>query len=385
MTLSGMKIFEYLPAFQKSQCANCGECGCSSCMAFAVKLAEGSVPYDRCKHLPKELKLRYLKDLKTCQKTIRIDNLEIGGENVLYRHEKKFVNKTVLAVVVDCGKPDFQEKLERIQSFSISRANKNYKIDLVILKNNENYTIKNLCDETVYISESDFEKLTLIKISDNSFNKTVKSLVNIREKAIKEKDEKYINPTCVFIKAGLNSYETCARASHYICKYANMIVFEDFEEELFSTLITLRQSIYTDPQKPLQVEPKIYEFNNPDENSIVFMTTNFSLTFQAVATELENLKVPSYLIVVPSGGMGVLTAWSAEKFTAKVVAKTLKKFNFYQRVKNRKIIIPGLLEHMKGELEQILPDFEFIVGTIEAYAIADFVNYLTSNPSISNT
>lgn len=385
MTLSGIKIFEYLPASKNKQYANCGECGCSTCMAFAVKLADGKVSYDRCKHMSKELKNRYLKELKHSQKTMRIDSLKIGGENVLYRHENKFVNKTVFAVVVDCAKPDFMQKLKQIQDFQIIRENKKYKVDLVILKNSENSVIKNLCDETVYISENDFEKLSLIKILDNNFTKTVKKLINYRKKAILDKDEKALNPVCVFIKPGLSSYEVCARASYYVCKYANLIVFEEFEEELFSTLITLRQSIYTDPQRPLQVRSGMYEFNNPDENSIVFMTTNFSLTFYAVASELENLKVPSYLIVLPSAGMSVLTAWSAEKFTAKIIAKTLKKINFTQKVKTRKIIIPGLLEHLKEELEEVLPEFEFIVGTVEAYEISDFVDYLISNPSINNT
>ena len=113
-----------------------------------------------------------------------------------------------------------------------------------------------------------------------------------------------------------------------------MLLLEDFDENLISTLMTLRQNIFTDPQKPLQAEAGIYEFNNPDENSIIFMTTNFALTYYAVANELESLPVPSYLIVVPADGMSVLTAWSAEKFTAKIAANTLKKFNFAQKMKN---------------------------------------------------
>ena len=156
-----------------------------------------------------------------------------------------------------------------------------------------------------------------------------------------------------------------------------MLIFDEFNEALISTLMTLRQNIFTDPQKPLQVEAKIYEFNNPDQNSIIFMTTNFALTFFAVANELESLNVPSYLIVTPADGMSVLTAWSAEKFTAKMVAKILKKWDFANKVKNRKIIIPGLLAHMKDELEEEIhlagDDFEIVVGTVEAYAIGDFV------------
>ena len=147
-----------------------------------------------------------------------------------------------------------------------------------------------------------------------------------------------------------------------------MLLKQTIDESLFTTLMILRENIFTDPQKPLKVEPKIYEFNNPDENSLIFLTTNFALTFFAVANELENLDRPSYLIVTPADGMSVLTAWSAEKFTAQMVVKTLK---------NWKIIIPGLLAHMKKELETEIKsanlDFEIVIGTIDAFAIADFV------------
>lgn len=376
MNLSGLQIFKFLPGAKKTEHANCKECGCPTCMAFAIKLAQKQVSYERCKYMPEELKKLCLKNIKPPQKTINIDGLNIGGENVLYRHEKTFVNKTIFAVMLDCKDKDFHEKLERIKSFEINRINERLKVDLVILKNDKNYKINNLCDETVYIREEEFLKLSLIKIEDNNFKNTSKKLKTIREKAIIGRDEKYSNPVYVHFKHNKNLYELCARAGYYLCKYANMLVFEDFDESLFATLMTLRQNIYTDPQKPLQVKSKIYEFNNPDENSMVFMTTNFALTFFAVANELKNLNIPSYLIVTPAEGMSVLTAWSAEKFTAQMVAKTLKKFDFKNKVKTRKIIIPGLLAHMKKELEEVLPDFEIIIGTIEAYSIEDFIKKL---------
>lgn len=373
MNLSGLQIFKYLPGAKKAEHTNCKECGCPTCMAFAIKLAQKQVSYDRCKYMPDELKKLCIKNMKAPQKTIKIDGLKIGGENVLYRHEKTFVNRTVIAAILDCKAPDFKEKLDRIRNFEISRVNEKMKVDLVILRNSDKNKIKNLCDETVYIEEKEFLKLSLKKIDDESFKKTSQKLIDIRTKAIVERDEKYSEPVYVYFKPNPNKYELCAKASYYLCKYANMLIFEDFDESLFATLMTLRQNIFTDPQKPLQVEAKVYEFNNPDENSIVFMTTNFALTFFAVANELENLNVPSYLIVTPAEGMSVLTAWSAEKFTAQMVAKTLKKFDFANKVKTRKIIIPGLLSHMKEELEEALPDFEIIIGTIEAYAISDFV------------
>lgn len=159
------------------------------------------------------------------------------------------------------------------------------------------------------------------EIVDEEFSKTSEELISIRTKAVLEKDENFSNPVYVYFKHSQDLNLLCAKASFYICKYANMIVFEDFDEAVITTLMTLRQNIFTDPQKPLQVESKIYEFNNPDENSLIFMTTNFALTFYAVANELESLPVPSYLIVTPADGMSVLTAWSAEKFTAQMVAK----------------------------------------------------------------
>ena len=377
MNLSGMQIFKYLPAAKKAEHTNCKECGCPTCMAFAIKLAQKQVSYDRCKYMPKELKALCAKNMKTPQKTISIDNLKIGGENVLYRHEKTFVNPTILATVLDCKAPDFEDKLKRIKKFEITRVNETMRVNLVILRNDEGYKINNLCDETVYIREKDFDKLSLTKIIDGNFKDTAKKLVDIRKKAIVDRNEKFSNPVYVYFKSTKNLDDLCARASYYLCKYANMLVFEDFDEALFATLMTLRQNIFTDPQKPLQVESKIYEFNNPDENSIIFMTTNFALTFFAVANELESLNVPSYLIVIPAEGMSVLTAWSAEKFTAQIVAKTLKKFDLVNKVKTRKIIIPGLLEHMKEELEEALPEFEIVVGTIEAYAISDFVKNIS--------
>lgn len=376
MNLSGMQIFKYLPAAKKAEHTNCKECGCPTCMAFAIKLAQKQVTYDRCKYMPKDLKVLCAKNMRAPQNTIKIDNLKIGGENVLYRHEKTFVNKTVMAVILDCKASDFEEKLKRIKNFEINRVNENMKVDLVILKNAKTFKMNNLCDETVYMKEEDFKKLSLKKIEDKNFKETIKELVLTRTKAVKDRDPKYFDPVYVHLKHTDNLMDLCARAGYYICKYANMLVFEDFDEALFSTLMTLRQNIYTDPQKPLQVESKIYEFNNPDENSIVFMTTNFALTYFAVANELENLKVPSYLVIVPSEGMSVLTAWSAEKFTTQIIAKTLKKLKLAEKIKTRRIIIPGLLTDMKDELQEEIPEFEFVIGTVEAYAIADFVDNL---------
>lgn len=371
MTMSGLQIFKYLPAAKKAENSNCKKCDCPTCMAFALKLAKGNIEISKCPYVSDELVNIFEHETKQPQKTVCINDLKIGGENVLYRHEKTFINQTAFAVIIDTDRPDWQNKLKRIETYEIKRVNEIMKVDLVIFKG----TIQPNTDLN-HISYKEFCNLGIKIIEDKEFSSTAQELIATRIKAVKTKDEQYSAPIGVYFKGITLNSNICARAAFYICKYANILLFEDIDEAMFSTLMTLRQNIYTDPQKPLQVESKIYEFNNPDENSLIFMTTNFALTFFAVANELESLPVPSYLIVTPAEGMSVLTAWSAEKFTAQMVAKTLKSLNFASRVKNRKIIIPGLLAHMKEELEEAIDDFEIVIGTVEAYAISDFVKNL---------
>ena len=373
MEMTGLQIFKFLPAAKKEEHSNCKECGCPTCMAFALKLAKKNIDIEKCPYIKDELKEKYAHSVKHAQETVEFCGLKIGGENVLYRHEKTFINRTVFAVLVDCANRDYLEKINRINAFEIKGVNENFKVDLIILKN---FNGENIHSTVSTITQEEFEKLPITNIIDSDFQNTKNSLLTTRQKAILEKDEKFSSPMCVWITKNDDLINICARASYYICKYANMIVFEDFDESLFSTIVRLRQNIYTDPQKPLQVESDLYKFNNPNENSIIFLTTNFALTFFAVANELESLNIPSYLIVIPADGMSVLTAWSAEKFTANIVSKTIEKLNIREQIKTRQIIIPGLLAHTKDELQEIIPDFDFVVGTIEASAIREFVKNL---------
>lgn len=373
MEMTGLQIFKFLPAAKKEEHSNCKECGCPTCMAFALKLAKKNIDIEKCPYIKDELKEKYAHSVKHAQETVEFCGLKIGGENVLYRHEKTFINRTIFAVLVDCENRDYLEKINRINAFEIKGVNENFKVDLIILKN---FNGENIHSTVPTITQEEFEDLPITNIIDSEFQNTKNLLITTRQKAILEKDEKFSSPMCVWITKNDDLINICARASYYICKYANMIVFEDFDESLFSTIVRLRQNIYTDPQKPLQVESDLYKFNNPNENSIIFLTTNFALTFFAVANELESLNIPSYLIVIPADGMSVLTAWSAEKFTANIVSKTLEKLNIREQIKTRRIIIPGLLAHTKDELQEIIPDFDFVVGTIEASAIREFVKNL---------
>ncbi len=108
-------------------------------------------------------------------------------------------------------------------------------------------------------------------------------------------------------------YEETLEAATYILKYASLVLLKGVEIWQVLSLLTLRQNIYTDPQKPLQIEPKVYAIGSAGKNSPVLVTTNFSLTYYTVVGEVEASKVPAYIISVDTEGMSVLTAWAAEK------------------------------------------------------------------------
>lgn len=378
--LSGLQIFKYLPAAKKLPEGNCKKCSFPTCMAFALKLAKGQTEIELCPHAPEELKEIFTQSMKKPQKEVYLghkNKVLIGGENVLFRHDKTFINKTAIAVVIDTAKAGWETKLKRITDFEITRISETFKIDLIYLKGEISSELTDRLDDLgfAWIVEEDLKEIT--KIEDGEIFKTVETLTNTRKKAVLEKDEAYSNPVMIYFKHEDDIFKLMSKASFYLCKYANLLVFEDFNEALISTLMTLRQNIYTDPQKPLQVESKVYEFNNADENSLVFLTTNFALTYFAVANEIEALDKPAYLVVTPSDGMSVLTAWSAEKFTAQIAAKTVENFGLASKIKNKQIIIPGLLSHMKDEIEEALPEFEILVGPNEAYLLSDFVKAIS--------
>jgi acetyl-CoA decarbonylase/synthase complex subunit gamma len=121
------------------------------------------------------------------------------------------------------------------------------------------------------------------------------------------------------------------------------------------------------------VDAKVYPIGEPTPESPVFVTTNFSLTYFIVSGEIENSGVSAHLVVCDTEGQSVLTAWAAGKFVGETIAKFIRESGFEQQVKTRKIVIPGLVSQISGELEENLPGWEVIVGCQEASDIASFV------------
>jgi acetyl-CoA decarbonylase/synthase complex subunit gamma len=168
-------------------------------------------------------------------------------------------------------------------------------------------------------------------------------------------------------------------ASQYIAKYAGFIVLDTFDPASLYALLVLRQNIYTDPQKPIQVQPGLYEINTPDGSAPLMVTTNFSITYFSVANEIEGSGWPAYLLVTDAEGMSVLTAWAAGKFDAERIAKAVKAFEVDSKVPHKKLILPGQVAVLSGELEEELPGWEIMVGPREAVDIATYLKTMWSN------
>lgn len=158
-----------------------------------------------------------------------------------------------------------------------------------------------------------------------------------------------------------------------VSKYSSIIVLSSVEKWKNLALFTLRQNIYTDPQVPMQVEQKIYNIGDPNPDSPLFITTNFSLTYFIVSGEIENSKVASRLAVMDSEGLSVLTAWAAGKFTASKIAQFIQESGIEKDIQHKELIIPGYVAILSGSIEDKLPGWKITVGPREANAIPAFL------------
>jgi acetyl-CoA decarbonylase/synthase complex subunit gamma len=198
----------------------------------------------------------------------------------------------------------------------------------------------------------------------------------IRRAALKKRFKPFGFPQAWFLEP-MDDFSLLANAVIGVCKYSGILVLPSFNKEMMLTLLTLRQNIYTDPQKPIQMDAKLYAIGEPKADSPVFVTTNFSLTYFIVSSEIENSGISAWLVVPDCEGMSVLTAWAAGKFSGASVGKFVKELKLEERVSTREIIIPGYVATISGDLEEALPNWKIVVGPQEAGDIAPFVkNYL---------
>jgi acetyl-CoA decarbonylase/synthase complex subunit gamma len=195
----------------------------------------------------------------------------------------------------------------------------------------------------------------------------------IRRLAIKKNFRALGYPVITFPADADDPGKESILAAQAIAKYAGFVVLNTFAPSTVYPLLVLRQNIYTDPQKPIQVQPGVYEINNPKPEDPVLITTNFSITYFSVANEVEGSGLPAWLVVTDAEGMSVLTAWAAGKFDAERIAKSIKLFNVGDKVTIKRIVIPGHVAVLSGELEEELPGWDIRVGPREAVDLPAFM------------
>lgn len=215
----------------------------------------------------------------------------------------------------------------------------------------------------------------LIDTGKKSIPDKIWDLTQIRRQALKKSNRSLGYPVLVCIDQP-DPFEEVMEAAAYITKYAGIILIKGTQAWQALSLLTLRQNIYTDPQKPLQIEPKLYPVGAVTDKSPLLVTTNFSLTYYTVLGEVEASKIPSYILSVDTEGMSVLTAWAAEKFTADKISDSMNKLGAKEAVTHKNLIIPGYVAMMSGDLEEKL-GWKILVGPKEAAGLPSFLKNLS--------
>ena len=239
-----------------------------------------------------------------------------------------------------------------------------YKVPLVVLARNGD--LNALADLAEQVKNAGVEDLVLDP-GTRDYADSLAAFTQLRRLALKKNERKVGYPLIAF--AG----DDVTLAAQHIAKYAGFIVLDQFDPAMAYPLIVLRANIFTDPQKPIQVLPGVYEINKPGPSDPLMITTNFSITYFSVANEVESSGLPGWLLVADAEGMSVLTAWAAGKFDAERIAKTVKSTGIEQKINHKRLIIPGHVAVLLGEIEEELPGWEINVGPREA---VDLPNYL---------
>lgn len=195
----------------------------------------------------------------------------------------------------------------------------------------------------------------------------------LRRAALNKRFQPFGYPTITFTSAQDPAQEAIQAAS-YIEKYAAIVVLSGSEPWQILPILTVRQNIYTDPQKPIQLEAKLYEVGTPDEKSPVLVTTNFSLTYFTVEADVLTSKVPAWMVVVDTEGTSVLTAWAADKFTAETIAAAVNSSGVVEKVSHRKLVIPGGVAVLSGKLgEELKDEWQIQVGPRESSGLPNYL------------
>ena len=233
-------------------------------------------------------------------------------------------------------------------------------------------TLEELADFTVKAKDAGVTEL-LLSYKGDKVGDTVRFTTQVRRSALMSKFRPFGYPIISEFESDSDETET-ALIAVAAAKYSGIVIMKGRKAWQLMPNLTLVQDVFTDPQVPNTVDAKLYEIGTPNENSPVMYTTNFSLTYFSVAGEVERSKIPAYICVVETEGLGILNSWAGDKITAEKVIQTLKDQKVADKVKHRKLIIPGLLPVFKAEIEDLSEWKEVIIGPETSREIPGFLN-----------
>lgn len=435
MALSGIQIYKLLPQTNCKEC-NFPTC-LAFAMKLAAKQVELSACPYVSEASKKQLAESSAPPIRLISLKSNGTEVKVGNEVCMYRHEKTFYNKPGLFLRVKASDPDLEKKAAAADAYKVNYVGMDFKLDgiaveadgdlpaavktirrvtkrpLILISNDpaaldtslsllagegtlvyaadsSNYeslaeiakkhkavlvvkgdSLEELAELTPKIQAKGVEDMVL-EIGGKNLGEWLTRSTQARRLALKSNFKPLGYPT-IFFAAQNGLDKEAVYAAQAITKYAGFVVIDTFAPELVYPLLVLRENIYTDPQKPIQVQPGVYEINTPKPDSPVLVTTNFSITYFAVANEVEGSGLPAWLVVTDAEGMSVLTAWAAGKFDAERIAKAIKGFNIADKVSTKRIVLPGHVAVLSGEVEEELPDWEIRVGPREAVDLPAFM------------
>jgi acetyl-CoA decarbonylase/synthase complex subunit gamma len=444
MGMTGIQIFKLLPK------TNCKECGVPTCLAFAMNLAAGKAELASCPYVSEEAKAMLSEAAAPPIRPLAIGSgenvVKLGGETVLFRHEKTFVNKPGIAILISDTMPEAEvnARLKRFKELKYERVGLTLRPELVAVKNESgdpgkfealikkvkaetdaafilisnkvdaltagvkacadripliyaatdgnsdalaNLAKENKCPLAVKAESFDAlialsEKLTKAGLKDlvidsgsRTLRKAFEDQIYIRRAALNQKNRSLGFPTIAFpCEMTKDPLKEALIAATFISKYAGIVVLSDFQGESIFPLLVERLNIYTDPQRPMMMQQGIYPIGTPTDVSPVLITTNFSLTYFIVSGEIESSRVASWLLVMDTEGLSVLTAWAAGKFVGDAIGAFVKKSGITDKVKHHRVVIPGAVAAVSGDLEEELgKGWEVKIGPREAAHIPAFL------------
>ncbi len=440
MALTGLEIYKQLPK------ENCKECGLTTCLAFAMKVAAGQTELTDCPRLAEDVVAQLSEASAPPQRLVKMgadpNPIEVGQETVLYRHDEKFYHPTAIALKISDALSDaeIKEACAAFKALQFHRVGETLKPDMVALVNDSGSADKMQTAAELIYNELGVGMILIGEKLDNIAASAIGPLsgtrvvlyctgdapverlaevanqagavicvsgsieaVAAKAEALGKADTKdiLISPGEVIASEALGFLSQTRRAAlnkkfrplgwpvmalaygedktaaaldacAYVCKYAAVVVTDAWEPYDLLPILTTRQNIFTDPQKPVQVEPGLYDVGDVAPDSPLLVTTNFSLSYYSVESEVETSRIPCRILAVDTEGTSVLTAWAADKFNSETITAALKTTDAQAKVEHQKVVLPG---HVAVLAASVAEDsgWQVLVGPKEASAIGPYL------------